>query len=64
MQADRRVPFAALLAAQAVSVTGNRIALLAIPWFVLQTTGDPAQTGVAAAMNTIPPSSPDSWRGR
>ena len=54
MLADRRVPFAALLAAQAVSVTGNRIALLAIPWFVLQTTGDPAQTGVAAAMNTIP----------
>lgn len=50
----RRVPLAALLAAQAVSVTGNRIALLAIPWFVLQTTGDAALTGVAAAMNTIP----------
>lgn len=42
----------ALLAAQAVSVTGNRIAMLAIPWFVLQTTGSAAQTGVVVAMNT------------
>lgn len=52
--ADRRMPLVALLAAQALSVTGNRIALLAIPWFVLQTTGSAAQTGVAAAANTIP----------
>lgn len=44
----------ALLAAQAVSVTGNRIAMVAIPWFVLQTTGDAARTGLAVAMNTIP----------
>lgn len=50
----RRVPLVALLAAQAVSVTGNRVALLAIPWFVLETTGDAAQTGIAAAVNTIP----------
>lgn len=52
--ASKRVPLGALLAAQAVSVTGNRIALLAIPWFVLQTTGDAGKTGIAAAMNTIP----------
>lgn len=51
---DRRIAFAALLTGQAVSVTGNRIALLAIPWFVLQTTGSAAQTGVAAAANTVP----------
>lgn len=51
---ERRGPLTALLVAQGVSVTGNRIALLAIPWFVLQTTGSAAQTGVAAAMNTVP----------
>lgn len=51
---SRRIPIAALLTAQAISVTGNRIALVAIPWFVLQTTGSAAQTGIAAAMNTIP----------
>lgn len=54
MKADRRVPLGALLAAQALSVSGNRIALLAIPWFVLQTTGSAAQTGLAAALNTAP----------
>lgn len=43
-----------MLVAQVVSVAGNRMALLAIPWFVLQTTGSAALTGVAAAMNTIP----------
>ena len=35
-------------------MTGNRIALLAIPWFVLQTTGSATQTGLAAAVNTVP----------
>ena len=54
MHNRRRLPLTALLIAQAVSVTGNRIALVAIPWFVLQTTGSPAQTGIAAAANTIP----------
>lgn len=54
LQPHRRLPLTALLAAQAVSVTGNRIALLAIPWFVLQTSGNAAQAGVAAAANTVP----------
>lgn len=48
------MPLTALLVAQAVSVTGNRIALVAIPWFVLQTTGSAVQTGVAVAANTLP----------
>ena len=52
--ATPRLPFAALLAAQAISVTGNRIALVVIPWFVLDTTGSAARTGVAAAANTLP----------
>ena len=54
MAADRRLPLVALLVAQALSVTGNRIALLAIPWFVLQTTGSATQTGLAVAVNTVP----------
>ena len=35
-------------------MTGNRVALLAIPWFVLQTTGSATQTGLAVAVNTVP----------
>ncbi|MEV6347586.1 MFS transporter [Actinoplanes sp. NPDC051851] len=37
-----------LLAAQAISVTGTRMSALAVPWFVLQTTGDALLTGVTA----------------
>ncbi|TDB70667.1 MFS transporter [Micromonospora sp. KC723] len=36
-----------LLIAQAVSVTGTRMSVVAVPWFVLQTTGDALLTGVA-----------------
>jgi MFS family permease len=37
-----------LLAAEAVSVTGTRMSVVAVPWFVLQTTGDPLLTGIVA----------------
>lgn len=37
-----------LYAANAISTTGNVLALLAIPWFVLATTGSAAQTGITA----------------
>ncbi|MDO3700829.1 MFS transporter [Micromonospora sp. C28SCA-DRY-2] len=37
-----------LLVAQAVSVTGTRMSVVAVPWFVLQTTGDALLTGVTA----------------
>ena len=36
----------ALLGANAVSETGNVLAFVAIPWFVLQTTGSAAKTGL------------------
>jgi len=36
-----------LLGANAVSETGNVLAFVAIPWFVLQTTGSAARTGLA-----------------
>ena len=37
-----------LLVAEAVSVTGTRMSVVAVPWLVLQTTGDPLLTGVTA----------------
>lgn len=49
-----RRPFTLLLTANAISITGTSMTLLAVPWFVLQTTGSPARTGVAAACETVP----------
>ncbi|MDN3351504.1 MFS transporter [Actinomadura sp. DC4] len=43
-----------LLCANAVSLTGNVLSMLAVPWFVLQTTGSPARTGLAAFASTLP----------
>ena len=43
-----------MLAANAVSMSGNVAALVAIPWFVLQTTGSPARTGIVAAAGLVP----------
>src|SRR5215212_8294597 len=42
----QRTPILALLGANAVSETGNVLAFVAIPWFVLQTTGSVTKTGV------------------
>ena len=42
----RHIPILALLGANAVSETGNVLAFVAIPWFVLQTTGSAAKTGL------------------
>jgi MFS family permease len=44
----RRTPLTALLVANTVSFVGDILALLAIPWFVLQTTGSLTRTGLAA----------------
>src|SRR5215213_1324814 len=41
-----RTPILALLGANAVSETGNVLAFVAMPWFVLQTTGSAAKTGL------------------
>lgn len=50
----RRVPLLSLFVANAVSQTGNVMALVAIPWFVLQATGSAALTGVVAFFTTLP----------
>ena len=49
-----RAPLFALYAANVVSVTGNVMATIGIPWFVLQTTGSVAQTGITAAVSAAP----------
>jgi MFS family permease len=48
------LPLYAVLAASAISTTGNLVALLAVPWFVLETTGSAALTGVTAAVTVLP----------
>ncbi len=49
-----RIPFYALLTANAISLTGNVFANIAIPWFVLQTTGSPTQTGITGFFMILP----------
>jgi MFS family permease len=42
------------MAANAVSLTGNVFTLIAIPWFVLQTTGSASRTGLTSAVAALP----------
>jgi MFS family permease len=49
-----RVPILALFTANAISMVGNMLAAIAIPWFVLQTTGSATQTGIAGFFNVLP----------
>lgn len=48
----RRRPILALLAANTVHQIGNMMTMVALPWFVLETTGSAALTGLAAAALT------------
>lgn len=50
----RRTPFVGLLAAEGISFVGTRISMIAIPWFVLSTTGSATQTGLVAAAEITP----------
>ncbi len=43
-----RRPLWGYLTAQAVSLTGTRVSMIAIPWFVLTTTGSATRTGLVA----------------
>ncbi|MET8870352.1 MFS transporter [Nonomuraea sp. NPDC004580] len=49
-----RRPFITFLAANALSVTGNMLSILAVPWFVLETTGSAVLTGLASFATTLP----------
>ncbi|MFI7422435.1 MFS transporter [Nonomuraea sp. NPDC049684] len=47
-------PMAGLLAAMTVSLTATRVSAIALPWFVLTTTGSPARTGMVAFAEMAP----------
>ena len=50
----RRAPLYALYAADVISLAGNAVAQLAIPWYVLTTTGSATLTGLAVFFNFLP----------
>ncbi|MFF4160269.1 MFS transporter [Streptomyces sp. NPDC001678] len=47
-------PLGGVLAAMAVSSTGTRISAVALPWFVLVTTGSTTRTGLVAFCEMVP----------
>lgn len=49
-----RTPITALLIANAISLIGSMLTLIALPWFVLQTTGSAAKTGVTGFFVALP----------
>jgi MFS family permease len=49
-----RIPLFSLFTANIISFIGDRLMLLAIPWFVLQTTGSITQTGITAFFTALP----------
>lgn len=49
-----RAPLVGGLVAEGVSFVGTRISMIAIPWFVLSTTGSATQTGLVAAAEITP----------
>lgn len=48
------LPLYSLFAANAISMVGNVMANVAIPWFVLQTTGSATQTGITGFFTILP----------
>lgn len=49
-----RTPLVGALAAEGISFVGTRVSMIAIPWFVLSTTGSATQTGLVAAAEIAP----------
>lgn len=52
--APRRSPLVALLAANGLSLVGNQVTNLAIPWFVLTTTDSPWRAGLVGFAGLVP----------
>jgi len=52
--APRRGPILALLAGNIVSLVGSSLTAIALPWFVLQTTGSAAKTGLVGFFGLLP----------
>lgn len=53
-QTHGSLPLFALFGANAISQIGNMVSSVAFPWFVLETTGSAAQTGLMTAVSTLP----------
>ena len=49
-----RKPLYGWLTAEAISLTGTRISMIALPWFVLTTTGSATKTGLVALAELTP----------
>lgn len=49
-----RRPLYGWLVSEAVSITGTRVSMIALPWFVLTTTGSPGKTGLVALAEMLP----------
>lgn len=49
-----RLPLYGWLAAETISLVGTRISMLALPWFVLETTGSPTKAGLIALFELTP----------
>ena len=47
-------PLRSMLAANLISQLGNQFSNIAIPWFVLETTGSAGKMGLVAAVGLIP----------
>jgi MFS family permease len=50
----QRLPLFALFTANAISMVGNVLTMIAIPWFVLQTTNSATQTGITGFFSILP----------
>ncbi|MEU1860741.1 MFS transporter [Streptomyces gardneri] len=51
---NARGPLATVLTANAVSITGNSLTLIGVPWFALDTTGSPGKAGFVAFCAALP----------
>ena len=49
-----RIPILMLIAASAISQVGSMLTVVAVPWFVLQTTGSAAKTGLTGFFAALP----------
>jgi MFS family permease len=49
-----RLPIVALFTANGISMVGNILSAIAIPWFVLQTTNSATQTGITGFFSVVP----------
>lgn len=54
MTQKNSIPLYSLLTANAISLVGNLLSAIAIPWFVLQTTGSATQTGITGFFTVLP----------